>query len=268
MRLGVSSYTYTWSVGVRGSEPAQAWNEKDLVEKAVELGVDVLQIADNLPLHNWDEKRLFALKQLATESGLSLEVGARCMTPDLLVEYIGICEILGSTLLRFVIDGEGFRPAVNEVVWILKGVVSELENKGIRLAIENHDRLKALAFKEIIEGTGSDHVGICLDSVNSMGAGEGIETVTLLLAPYTLNLHIKEFLVQRHPHMMGFTIEGRPAGKGQLPLKWMLEQLGPGCETAILEQWTPPEKEIAATVSKEQRWAEESINYLKNNFFK
>jgi sugar phosphate isomerase/epimerase len=267
MNLGISSYTYTWSVGVPGHEPAESWNESDLLQKTVELEVDCLQIADNLPLHLLGEERLVHLKNSAFDHGIGLEVGARGMFPDMLSRYIEIADLLDSRILRFVIDGPGFTPSVEEVIAIIKGALPELESKDLRLAIENHDRLKARKFLEIIEGVGSERVGICLDSVNSMGAGEGIETVTSLLAPHAFNLHIKEFLVRRHPHMMGFSIEGRPAGQGQLPLEWMLEQVGPRCRSAILEQWTPPEATIEASMAKEQAWALQSIDYLRTHFF-
>jgi 3-oxoisoapionate decarboxylase len=267
MKLGISTYTYTWSVGVPGSEPDEPWDEQILVQKAVELQVDCLQIADNLPLHLLGDNRFIALKKVAEESGISLEVGARGMTPEHLDRYIQIAESMNAKILRFVIDGPGFLPKVEEVTWIIKGVVQELEQKGIKLAIENHDRLKAREFRSIIQGAGSDHVGICLDSVNSMGAGEGIETITTLLAPHTFNLHIKEFLVKRNPHQMGYIIEGRPVGQGQLPLEWILEQLGSQCQSGILELWTPPEPSIQETMAKEQQWALESIEYLKSNFF-
>jgi sugar phosphate isomerase/epimerase len=268
MKLGISSYTYTWSVGVPGSEPERPWDELNLLHKAMELDVDCLQIADNLPLHSMEEGRLLRLRKAANDASIGLEAGARGMTPDMLEVYVSIAELLGSPILRFVIDGPDFTPSVKEVTAIVRRAVPVLEEKGIRLAIENHDRLLAREFLDIIDSVGSSFVGICLDSVNSMGAGEGIETITSLLAPHTINLHIKEFLVQRHPHMMGFTIEGRPVGNGQLPLRWMLEQLGPACQSAILESWTPPEASLADTMRKEERWARESIEYLKTNFFK
>jgi sugar phosphate isomerase/epimerase len=267
MKLGISSYTYTWSVGVPGSEPPEPWDEMKLLRKAAELEVDCLQIADNLPLHHMDKVGLQNLKQAAYKAGIDLEVGARGMTPEMLEAYIQITEELGSNILRFVIDGPGYIPDMKEIKSNLHSIVPELQRRGIRLAIENHDRLQAREFIDIIENVGSPHVGICLDSVNSMGAGEGIETITTLLAPRTFNLHIKEFIVERHPHLMGFTIEGRPVGKGQLPLAWMLKQLGPACQSAILESWTPPEDRIEHTMIKEEAWAIESINYLKNNFF-
>jgi len=268
MKLGISTYTYTWSVGVPGSEPEKPWDELILVRKAAELEVNCLQIADNLPLHHMDQQRLLTLKQSAMEAGIDLEVGARGMTRDMLQSYLEIAELLGSSILRFVIDGPDFTPSVEKVIEIVRSAVPELERRGIRLAIENHDRFRAREFLDIVQGSQCENVGICLDPVNSMGAGEGIETITSFLAPHTFNLHIKEFIVERHPHMMGFTIEGRPVGQGQLSLAWMLEQLGPQCRSAILESWTPPEESIEKTIAKEASWAIESIKYLKTNFFK
>lgn len=267
MRFGISSYTYTWSVGVQGSEPPDPWDEKRLVEMAAQLGVDCLQIADNLPLDTFSPQRLGELKHAARQAGIELEAGARGLTPERLGQYIHIARTLNAGLLRFVIDMEGFAPNVEEVIRIIRDALPGLERENVTLAIENHDRLKAREFEEIITGVDHPLVGICLDSVNSMGAGEGIEPVTMLLAPYTFNLHIKDFEVKRHPHKMGFTIEGTPAGRGQLDLDWMLAQLGERCRSAILELWTPPESTLEETIRKERQWAGESVHYLKRNYF-
>lgn len=62
---------------------------------------------------------------------------------------------------------------------------------------------------------------------------------------------------------MGFVIEGCPLGEGMLPVQELLVKVSPRCKSAILEQWTPPEETIEATIEKEARWAEQSIVYLK-----
>jgi L-ribulose-5-phosphate 3-epimerase UlaE len=65
---------------------------------------------------------------------------------------------------------------------------------------------------------------------------------------------------------MGIIIEGAPAGKGMLNIKELVNKLyfTNSCQSAILELWTPPEKEIEATLRKEEKWANESIEYLKS----
>ena len=265
LNSGISSYAYTWAIGVPGKEPEVPMTAYDLIDKAISLQVGHVQIADNMPLEGFSEKDLQALLMYAREHGVKIEVGARKLTVDRLSSYLDIATILKSNVLRFIIDGTDYAPHIDEVVKVIKHLAPALENNRIYLALENHDRLLTTAFVEIIEKAGSEWVGICLDTVNSMGAGEGLETVIKRLGPLSVNFHVKEFTVKRIYHMMGFEIEGLPLGEGQLPLKKVLSYLGPKCKTAILEQWVPPvEGDLQATIDKEDQWATQSMKYLKS----
>jgi len=239
----------------------------DLIQKAAGFHVPVVQIADNLPLDALPDEQIREIGRYATERNIRIEPGARKMTDEILHRYIEIAILLGSPFVRFVIDGPGFQPSLNDVHQIIRTALPALEEKGVVLAIENHDRFKAREFASMVEKAASSQVGICLDTVNSMGAGEGLETVIGLLAPLTVNLHVKEFCVERVFHKMGFVIEGKPLGKGMLPLIELLEKVSTRCRSAILEQWTPPEATIEATIRKEADWAHESIKYLKSKLY-
>lgn len=263
MKLGISSYSFTWAVGVPGNTPPEPLTPFELIIKAKQLGVGLLQIADNMPLHLMDEGRINEISGKALAEGIELEAGANKMTSYALERYTGIAEKIKSKILRFVIDGDGYAPRVKEIISIIKDAEPELKKKKIILALENHDRLFTREFVDIIEKVGSNYVGICLDCANSLGAGEGFHEVVRTLAPYAVNFHLKEVFIKRKFHKMGFDIEGKPFGEGALPLEWMLGQVTDRCRTAILEQWTPPEKTIALTIEKEQNWAERSITYLR-----
>ena len=264
MEAGISTYTYTWAIGVPGSEPEKPMTVFELIETACTLDVKVVQIADNLPLEKFSIPELEQIKQFADHGGIRIEVGARWMTLERIKMYLNIARIMNSPILRFVIDGPGFEPSLEEIHSIVRHIVPELEKLNICLVIENHDRLLAREFVEIVQRSGSKNVGICLDTVNSMGAGEGLETVIGLLAPYTKNLHVKEFSIRRVSHKMGFVIEGVPLGKGMLPVTELISKVSSHCQSAILEQWTPPEPTIQETINKESEWAIESILYLKS----
>lgn len=240
MQPGISSYTYTCAIGIPGKEPENPMTIFQLIEKAAEFGLHVVQIADNLPLDKFSETELLKIRNFADDLEVQIEVGAKKMTLENLERYIEIAAFFESPIVRFVIDGEGFQPQLSEIHGIIKNAVSLLENYKIILPIENHDRFKAAEFAEMVEKAGSEFVGICLDSVNSMGAGEGLETVIKKLAPLTVNLHVKEFLVKRKFHKMGSVIEGCPLGEGMLPVTEMIQKVSPRCQSAILEQWTPP----------------------------
>lgn len=266
MKIGLSSYTYTWAVGVPGSMPQCTLSPFDLVDKAASYNLEVVQIADNLPLEMLPEKQKDDLKKHAEGKGLLIEMGGRGLTPEHTMDCLNTAKHLNSSILRMVIDARGFEPDLQTIISIIRELVPELNSRKISLAIENHDRLKAREFEKIILAAGSDMVGICLDSVNSMGAGEGFETVSEILLPYTINLHIKDFTIQRVPHKMGLIIGGAPAGGGLLNIPWLFDKLAASkkCQSAILELWTPPEDTIGATILKEERWADESIKYLKS----
>ena len=268
MRLGIGSYTYTWAIGVPGHQPDKRLSLPGLLDKAVNLGFSVLQIADNLPLHQVSEEELNNLVATSAKHQITLEVGARGLNAEHLARYINIAVKCHAPILRFVIDGKDYEPDEATIIAIIKDHVHALEKYGIKLALENHDRFKAKTFARIVEKVGSPWIGICLDTANSLGYGEGFDQVLEVLAPLTINLHIKDYTVSRLHHMMGFLVEGTPAGKGMLPIPQLLDVVGAHgrCESAILELWTPPEKHLDDSIAKENRWALESIDYL-NQFF-
>jgi sugar phosphate isomerase/epimerase len=268
MQLGISTYTYGWAMGVNGEMPIRPFTENHLLEKVKSFGLSLMQIGDNLPLHEFSADRLKNFADNARNNDIQIEVGARGLTTEHLDRYIQIALQLNASLIRFVIDQKDYEPELPAIIGIIQNALPDLEKHHITLGIENHDRLKTSEFVQIMEAVNSPRVGICLDSVNSMGAGEGLEQVVKALAPYTVNLHIKDFGIQRLPHLMGFQIYGRPAGKGMLNVPWLLKNISQygRCKTAILEQWVVPETDPEATIEKEDRWAQESVDYLKNYF--
>ena len=265
MKLGLSTYTYTWSIGGPGHPPAHPMTALDLLAQAERLGVGVVQFADNLPLDQLAPGDLQAVQDCAEQKGIQVEVGTRGIEPAHLRCYLDLAARFNSPILRVVIDTAAQHPSPDEAVQILAPLKPAFMQAGVRLAIENHDRFQTPVLAGVVRRLGSDWVGICLDTVNSFGALEGPQVVVETLGPLTVNLHFKDFTIFRASHMLGFTIEGRPAGQGKLNAPWLLGELkryGRDCNV-ILELWTPPEDALEATIVKEQRWAEESIAYLR-----
>lgn len=269
MKLGIGTDTYGWAVGVRGQEPPHPLDEHGLLDKAQSLDINLVQIGDNLPLHEFTSERLTRLAERAKSDGFTIEIGARRLTVERIAEYLTIAQRLNATLLRFVVDDTDYHPSLDTIVGILRESVPHLGE--ITLALENNDRFSAASLRTIIGEVDHAQIGICLDTANSLGACEGLDTVLEMLACYTVNLHLKEVAIERLPHLMGFQIAGRPfetgvAGIARVPkvlarLKWWNR-----CHSAILEQWTPPETSLDATIAKEAAWAEKSVAYLRPYF--
>lgn len=265
-RLGLGSYACAWAIGVPGYEqPQEPMDCFGLLRFADELGLRVIQIADNLPLHTLGARERAKLCEEARQRDIALEVGTRGIKPEQLRQYIEIARYFGSPVLRAVVDSAGHRPEPDEVVSLIREFLPELKAANITLAIENHDRFKARVLADIIKTLDSPLVGVCLDTVNSFGSLEGPEVVVDTLGPYVVNLHVKEFVVRRVSHNMGFVVTGVPAGQGMLDVPWLLEILQRFGRTfnAIIESWPAPEATMAETIAKELNWARQSTTYLR-----
>ena len=265
MRLGISSYTCFWAIGGPAHRPDRPMDALGLLQRAVDLGVRVVQVADNLPLDRLSPDDLDAFAERADELDLEVEVGTRGIAGGNLDLYLRLAERLDSKILRVVVDTPQHQPDEHEIVQTIQGLVPELERTGVYLAIENHDRLKVETLARIVARAGSTSVGICLDTVNSLGAAQGPEVVAEVLGPWAVNLHVKDFSIRRVQHTMGLIVEGCPVGQGQLDVPGLLARLREmGRDpNAIIEMWMSPEETVTATVAKEAVWTAESIDYLR-----
>lgn len=265
MFLGISTYTFPWAIRNAQNNGSYGHEALQLINFAGKNKIAFVQFGDNLPLHELSQPDLKKIKSLADKKGIKLETGTRRLTLKNLEQYIDVAAYLGSPFLRMVIDDNGYHPATADVIKIIRKAIPLLQKNNILLAIENHDRFPAAELKKIILKTDPEWVGICLDTSNSLGAGEGINEVLQQLAPYTLNLHIKDILIKRVPHKMGFTIEGVAAGDGMIDILSIIQQLKQTgrCKTAILEVWSNPAATIEETLAKEKKMVQKSILYLK-----
>ena len=265
MKLGISSYAYGWAIGFGDAQPERPMTAFDLLESGVKFQAEVLQIADNLAPEKWPIDQQSEIATRAAQQGIALELGARHLTPKRIEALSDVAVEMGASLVRFLIDGEQYHPDLAEVTTVLQSAARSLP-KNLKIAIENHDRFSASELQELMENVASEQIGICLDVANSFGTGEGVETVMRRLRPWVLNLHVKDISIRRIDTLMGFLIEGCPAGQGKIDIPWILRQVTPRCESTILESWTPKQNSLAETVAVESDWVEQSYSYVKTLF--
>lgn len=266
MFLGIGTYTFPWAMSIHGNDGSVMTGALQLLQYACSRKIGFVQFGDNLPLHFLPDSGLKEIKGTADRSGIAIETGARGLTIENIQRYLQIATIVGSPFLRMVIDDDDYHPGQEEVTGIIKEALPLLRKSNIILAIENHDRFPGVTLREIILATDPAFVGVCLDTANSIGAGEGMNEVLEVLAPYTVNLHIKDIIIKRADHKMGFMVEGVAAGDGIMNIPAIIHQLERRgrCRTAVLEQWSNPGKTMEKTIIREQELVEKSIHYLQN----
>lgn len=265
-RAGISSWCYAWAIGVDGHpRPSKPLTVFDLVLEARRLEVPLIQIADNLPLDKLSDSELRQLAECAREAGVSVEVGTRGVEPDRLLRYLEIATILKSRLVRTLTHSNASAPGLDEVRHCLATVLPAFDNAGVFLGLENYERHTCAELASLIDDLESPWLGVCLDTVNSLGSLETPAQVLSELGRYTINVHVKDFDICRIQGMMGFAVVGRPAGEGRLEVASLLNQLDamPQAVSVVLELWPPVQSDIAGTIALEREWVDRSIAYLK-----
>lgn len=275
MKLGINSYTYMWSIGFQGANPAfparaarpsQPLSALGLLEKARGLGVDLVQTGPNLGFDLLPASVQAGFIHQAREWQLELELGTRGLDREHILQQLELASRMGAKLIRTLPELEG-QPIsdAKRLPALLGPLLPALESAGVRLALEN-GRIPAAELRAALDKVASPYFGVVLDMVNSLALGEGWKEVTRLLAPHVMCLHYKDFRMRRAWHMMGFLCEGAPAGQGLVDADWLFAELraSPYDFNVIVELWPPEQESLADTIALEQAWAAESIAYLRH----
>ncbi len=261
MRLGLGSYAYRWNIGIKDQVPPSPMTPFDVLEAAERMGLDLVQYADNMPLEALSAEELERLAALARAKGITLEVGTQCFDAKQVAEYIGICKVISSKILRVALDAEDALVPVPELAEQLRPLVEEAKVAGIRIAIENHFNYPSPRMVELLEAVNDPALGVCLDVANSICAGEWPEETITMLAPYTINLHLKDYEITPDPYGVGFRIHGVPLGEGRANIPWILDQLA-HCDadmSVIVEHWLPLGASLEEAMAQEQPWLDRTV---------
>jgi sugar phosphate isomerase/epimerase len=116
-----------------------------------------------------------------------------------------------------------FRRFAEQSTHALGLAASESARQGVRLAVENHKDWRADELIAILRKHGNDHVGVCLDTGNSIALLEDPTEVVEALAPLAFTTHFKDMAVEECPE--GFWLAEVPLGTGILDLPRVVKLL-------------------------------------------
>lgn len=265
MKLGISSYTYPWAIGLPGAIPSHPLTPLELLRKARELGVGLVQFGPNMPLEKLPERQLEDVLDRADSWNIDLEMATLGIEPDGLRRQLRFAKRIGAILLKTTLGcPDGTIPSRIEIQHCLRSVLDELDGGEIRLAIDN-SRIPARELNEILESIRSPCLGAGLDTAHPLALPEGWQISIRVLAYRTVSLQIKDFVVQPAAHRMGFLIKGSPAGQGQLNIPWIVESFAALRvePSTLLESWTPEQGSLKETIELEDSWAGQGVRYMR-----
>ena len=261
--VGLSSYAFFWQLSDQVSKPL---NIHQVLERTAELGVNLFQVCDYAPLESMTTSELEAVRATADRLGISLELGTKGIHPEHLRKFLHIAGILGASLLRTMFNVPGHSPTAKQAVAIFKEVLPEFEAAGVKIAVETYEQVPTSRILDVIRGVDNPYLGICSDPANTVAALEMPREVIDAVAPYVLNMHIKDFAFTRRDGWVGFTYAGAPLGEGLLDYDYMVSKFQPHHRNInqIVEHWLPWQDSEAETIRLENQWTQHSIEFLRS----
>ncbi|MFJ3036315.1 sugar phosphate isomerase/epimerase family protein [Curtobacterium pusillum] len=270
--LGLSTYAYFWRMSDRVPSPMSL--DDALRDAAAHDGVDLFQICDHLPLDTASDDRLAAIRALADELGLALEVGTRGTDPAHLTRYLHIAQALGATLVRSMWTSGDDQPDAAETERRLRQALPAYEAAGVTLALETYEVVATADLEAVVRAIGSDHLGVCLDPANTVARLEQPADVVAMTAPHVVNWHVKDSGFTRSPGWVGFQYTGVRTGTGVLEYDAVRVAIDPDTRgiNRVIEFWLPwqdtsvgnTEDPAQTTTRIEAEWTEHTIEYIRS----
>jgi sugar phosphate isomerase/epimerase len=245
IRLGIDSY----------SVRAFSWKAPQLLDFAAQLKLDTMQISSLEEYESLEPAYLRKVKDQADRSGIKLEAGIGCICPTTSawdkrqgdpVQYIlrglSAAKALGATAMRCFmgVTGDRYQPSspierhMEETIKVFRAVRPQAIDLGIKVALENHNGdLEAREVRTIIEESGKDLVGSCLDAGNPMWVLEDPLFTLETLAPYVVTSHFRDSCLFEHPR--GAAFQWVALGDGSIDLRQYVARFHELCPQASIQ---------------------------------
>ena len=264
--IGLSTYAYFW----RGSDLVpEPLTLEDMLRDTAAQGVRLFQICDHAPLADRTDDELAALRSLADELGLTLELGTRGTQPAVLRTWLRLAVALRASLVRSMWTAGDDRPDAVETERRLREVLPEYEEAGVTLALETYEQVGSAELVDVVSRVDSPRLGIVLDPANTVANLEHPADVTARCLPYVANWHVKDFAFSRKDGWVGFALTSTPLGEGRLDydgIRAALDERDGGATSVnqVVEHWLPWQGDPETTTRLEAEWTTRTISQLRS----
>ncbi|MBB3809933.1 sugar phosphate isomerase/epimerase family protein [Pseudochelatococcus contaminans] len=224
-------------------------NLNKMMELAAEWGLDVLHITLVDLDNDVSPEHLSQVKANAKKHGLDLELNVSFDAPSdprvnaTVEEALNIAHAIGAQLVKFSLDIKRTAPLYgsslrSDIVVQLAERIREfkenlplIEKYGIKIALENHCDLFADEVIWIVEQLHHPLIGACLDTMNSLVVGEGVEECVRKLSPYAYCVHFCDIKIVVDPN--GTHSIGTAVGQGDNDCVKIMQELRANAPEAL-----------------------------------
>jgi 3-oxoisoapionate decarboxylase len=244
IRLGFDSYSIR----------AFHWKTFQLLDYAAGLKLDTIQFSSLEDYESFDPDYLARVKDHAAKVGIVIDGGMGCICPlsaswnpkdrdpkENILRGLRVAKAVGATSMRCYLgsakDRRGPAPLealMESTIALFRSVRSQALDLGVRIALENHaGDMQAHEVRTIIEESGKDAVGSCLDTGNPMWVVEDPLVTLEVLAPYVVTSHVRDSAVYEHPR--GAAAQWTALGDGSIDFHKFMARYRELCPQAAMQ---------------------------------
>lgn len=260
MPVGLSTYAFFW----RSSDAApRPLGLPGMLTETKALGASVFQVCDFPAIESMSPAQLRGLRDQAADLGITLELGTRGVSLGHLERYRELAAALGVRFVRSMLHTAAHKPSAAEATALLRQAVPRYRDQGVTLGLETYEQVSTKDLLAVVRGVDSPNLGVCLDPANCVARLEMPAYVIGEVAPYVVNMHVKDFVFTRRDGS-GFSLIGCPLGTGLLDYDAMVQAVRPEERgiSQIVELWLPRGKGMAETCRIEREWTRQSAGFL------
>jgi sugar phosphate isomerase/epimerase len=230
------------------------WKSFELLDYAASQKADAIQISSLDDYESLDPAHLQKVRAKAEQLGIVIDAGTGCICPlsaswgkrpgtgrDAMLQGLRVAQqvnaksvrcFMGSMLDRRT-NNDSLQRCMEETIKVFRSVNSEAQDLNVKIALENHaGDMQAREVLTIIQESGPDFVGACLDTGNPMWVMENPLVTMEVLGPHVLTTHVRDSAVFEHPQ--GAAAQWVAMGDGNVDLAALVAMQQKLCPQAAM----------------------------------
>ena len=212
LRLGFDTYSLR----------AFNWKALQFLDYAASQKLDAIQISSLEDYESLDPAYVGQVRDKAKRLGIVVDAGMGCVCPlskswsgkeasgrEAVLQGLRVAKAVGASSMRCFMgsmndrrtgDPHSLAACMEETIRVFRSVKAEAQDLNVKIAIENHaGDMQARETLTVIQESGADFVGACLDTGNPMWVMENPVVTMEVLGPHVLTTHVRDSAVFEHP---------------------------------------------------------------------
>lgn len=233
---------------------AFGWKAPQLLDFAAQQKLDTIQISSLNDYESREPAYLQKVKDQASRANIAIDGGTGCICPssksfskngppaeERVLEGLRVSKAVGARSMRCYLGSSADRVGdlpieahMENTIKVFRSVRSQAQDLGVKIALENHDGdMQAREVRTIIQESGPEFVGSCLDTGNPMWVVENPMVTLEVLGPYVVTTHVRDSAVFEHPR--GAAAQWVVLGDGNVDFVQFVTQFRKVCPTASMQ---------------------------------